>query len=273
MATEPPSHAGRPASAPPAAPARIGGAPAVSILMPAHDAARTLPAAIASVRAQHWTDWELLIADDGSADATGRIAAEAMAADPRIRLLRAEAPEGAAAARNRALAAARGRYIAFLDSDDLWLPEKLSRQIPFLEAEGAALTYTGFYRRSPGGRQRLVRVPERVDRARLLRGNVIGCLTAVYDSARIGRIPMRPIRRRQDFALWLDILERCPWAHGLDEPLAIYNVQARSLSSNKLMASRDTWRMYRDIAGLSRGQAALCLGTHLWQRVTGRPLR
>ena len=108
-----------------------------------------------------------------------------------------------------------------------------------------------------------------VDHDRLLHGNVIGCLTAVYDAGQIGRIPMRPLRRRQDYALWLDILRLCPRALGLDEPLAIYNLQPGSLSANKWAASRDTWRLYREVAGLSRRQAALCLASHLWQRLAG----
>lgn len=252
----------RPFPAPPA--------PAVSVLMPAHQAATTLAAAIDSVRAQTWTDWELLVSDDGSRDGTAAIARAAAEGDARIRLIRSEETSGAAAARNRALAVARGRYIAFLDADDLWLPEKLARQIPFMQRTGAVLSYTGFFRRRPGRAARRVHVPAQVDRDRLLHGNVIGCLTAVYDAGQIGHVPMRPLRRRQDYALWLDILRLCPRAEGLDEPLAIYTLQPGSLSANKWAASRDTWRMYRDVAGLSRRQAALCLGSHLWQRLAAR---
>lgn len=239
--------------------------------MPAWNAAATLAAAVDSVRAQGLGDWELLIADDESTDATLAVARTLAAADGRIRVLAAPAGHtGAAGARNRALAAARGRYIAFLDADDLWHPEKLERQIAFMARTGAALSYTGYLRRKAGRPDRRVRVPAAVGYDELLRGNVIGCLTAVYDSARCGRTPMPPIARRHDYALWLDILRRTGPAQGIDLPLAVHAVSGRSLSANKLAATVDTWRMYRNIVGLSRGQALGCLAAHLWQRATRR---
>lgn len=239
--------------------------PAVSILMPAYQAAATLAAAVESVQAQSWSDWELILADDGSTDGTWDLARGF--GDPRIRPIHRPRSEGAAAARNHALDHATGRYIAFLDADDLWLPEKLARQIPFMAETGAALSYTGFLRRWPDGRERVVPVPDRVDRATLLRGNVIGCLTAIYDTERLGKVPMRPLRRRQDYALWLDILARVPEARGLMEPLAIYRVSPGSLSANRWAATRDTWRMYREAAGLTRAETAWCLSSHLWRRL------
>ncbi len=240
---------------------------AVSVLMPAHGACDTLERAVASVRAQSFEDWELLITDDACAGGTGALAAALAGQDPRIRVLAHTETRGAAAARNTALAAARGRYIAFLDADDAWCPEKLARQIPFMERTGAALGYTGFWRVAEGGARRAVPVPATVTRAALLRGNVIGCLTAVYDRAALGDCPMPALPLRQDYALWLDILGRVPCAHGLTEPLALNHTRPGSLSSNRLRAAAATWAMYRRHMGLPRHRAAWYLGNHLLRRL------
>jgi teichuronic acid biosynthesis glycosyltransferase TuaG len=242
-------------------------APAVSVITPCFNAAGTLPRTVASVRAQDFADWEMIISDDGSADDSADLADRLAALDPRIRVLRGPGPNtGAARARNRALAASRGRYIAFLDADDEWLPEKLSRQIGFMQAHGVAFSYTGFFREK-GGIQRRVDVPPSVDHDELLRSCVIGCLTAIYDSAVLGRVPMPDLRFRQDYGTWLTLLKRTDRARAVQAPLAIYHERAGSLSSNKLRASIGTWRMYRQVAGLSPGRATACLASHLWRRL------
>lgn len=244
--------------------------PHVSILMPAYNAARTLPDAVASVRAQTYADWELLIVDDASIDTTFAVANSLAETNMRIRVFRQARNGGAGAARNIALSAARGRYIAFLDADDLWLPKKLSHQIAFMQETGAALSYTGFWRvhaDSGGKRRRAIQVPAIVDRSTLLRGNVIGCLTAVYDRSKLGDCPMPDMRLRQDFALWLEILSRTDVAYGLDTPLAVHQVRPRSLTSNRLRATRATWAMYRNHLGFPAHRAAWYLGQHLIRRL------
>lgn len=235
--------------------------------MPCLNAAAFLPRAVASVTGQTRPDWELIIADDGSSDATPALARKMAEADPRIRLLAApgRGPRGAAAARNRAIAVARGRYLAFLDADDEWLPEKLDRQLGWMQAEGLALTYTGFWR-IQGARRHEVKVPARVDRQRLLYGNVIGVLTAICDREQFGPLAMPLLPLRQDYAFWLDLLKHTEAAHGLQAPLAVYHVTPGSLSANRWRASAGTWRMYREHAGLSRLRAAWYLGNHLWRR-------
>ena len=243
--------------------------PAISVLMPAFRAAATLAEAVESVRAQSRGDWELVIVDDASDDATAEILARLAAAEPRIRAARLAVNGGAARARNRALAMARGRWIAFLDADDLWLPDKLARQIAFMEASGAALSYTG-YIYADGPRRRRVRVPDRVDRAGLLRGNVIGCLTAIYDSAALGKVEMPDIRLRQDYGLWLKILAKLPEARGLDEVLAVHRRHRGSLSAGGWRRLAATWALYRRTEGLGRLQAARCLAAHLRNRLRAR---
>ena len=157
-------------------------------------------------------------------------------------------------------------HSAFLDADDEWLPEKLARQLGWMQAEGLALTYTGFWRVHATGR-REVRVPARVDRQRLLRGNVIGVLTAICDRDQLGPMAMPLLPLRQDYAFWLDLLKRTEAAHGLQVPLAIYHVTPGSLSANRWRASAATWRMYREHAGLGPLPAAWYLASHVIRRL------
>ena len=217
------------------------------------------------VQQQTLTRWELLIVDDGSTDGTARLMAELAATDGRIRALSAGRNTGAAAARNLALAAAQGRFIAFLDADDTWLPEKLEAQVQHLTETGAAFGYCGFWRRS-GARNRQVHVPASVTRAQLLQGNVIGCLTAIYDSAALGRVPMPDYALSHDYALWIDLLGRKGQALGLDRPLAVNHRETGSLTASRSRSACGTWEVLRHHAGLSRRQAAWSLGNHLVRR-------
>lgn len=220
--------------------------PAVSILMPVHNAESTLAASVASVRAQTRGDWELLLVDDASSDGSGALMRALAESDPRIRAESLPVNRGAAAARNHALAWARGRHVAFLDADDLWHPDKLARQLAFMARSGAVLSFTGYSRVDAEGR--LIarqRVPATVDHATLLRRNLLGCLTVIHDTARSGKVPMPDLRRQHDYALWLDLTRRFGPAAGLDEDLATYRVGPGSLSGNRLAAARDLWRVYR----------------------------
>ena len=183
--------------------------PLVTVVTPVWNAAATLAEAVASVGAQTLPDWELILVDDASTDGSREIARGLAAEEPRIRLIERATNGGAAAARNDAIRAARGRLIAFLDADDRWHPEKLARQAAFMAAGGHALVFSAYRRIAADGRPLgVVRPPLRVSRAELLKGNVIGCLTAVYDTAVFGRVEMPPLRRRQDYGLWLGLLRQ-----------------------------------------------------------------
>ncbi|CAN5691500.1 glycosyltransferase family 2 protein [soil metagenome] len=232
-------------------------APRVSVVTPVWNAAATLGETVASVRAQSMPDWELLLVDDGSADGSRALAEALAAGDGRIRLLGWGARQGAAAARNAAIRAARGRFIAFLDADDLWYPEKLAAQLGFMAAGGHGFVFSAYRRIAEDGRPLgIVRPPARVLYRDLLKGNVIGCLTAVYDTARFGKVEMPSLARRQDFGLWLELLRRSgEAAHALPEVLADYRVRAGSLSADKRAAARATWALYREHERLSLPRA------------------
>lgn len=229
----------------------------VSVVTPVWNAAATLAETVGSVRAQGFADWEMLLVDDGSTDGSDRLAARLAAEDSRIRVFTQPANLGAAAARNRAIREARGRFIAFLDADDLWRPEKLALQIGFMRAQGHPLTFTAYRRIAADGRPLgTVRPPASVSRAGLLGGNVIGCLTAVYDTAFFGKVEMPPLARRHDYGLWLELLRHTSHAHALPQVLADYRVHPGSLSAGKGGAARDTWRFYREHERLPRLRAA-----------------
>jgi hypothetical protein len=240
------------------------GAPLVSVVTPVWNAAATLAETVASVRAQSLGDWELLLVDDASTDGSLGLARTLAAEDPRIRVLARERNGGAGAARNDAIRAARGRLVAFLDADDRWYPEKLARQTAFMAAFGHAFVFAGYRRvAADGAPLGVVRPPSRVSRDELLRGNVIGCLTAVYDTGVLGRVEMPDIRRRQDYGLWLRLLRQVAYAHALPETLADYRVSPASLSGGKLGAARATWALYREVEGLGRARAGFYLAHNL----------
>jgi teichuronic acid biosynthesis glycosyltransferase TuaG len=239
--------------------------PAVSVITPLYKAAVTLADAVASVRAQTLTDWEMVAADDASPDDSAARFAALTAQDHRFRLVRLPVNGGPGAARNAAMAAATGRFIAFLDADDLWHPEKLARQVRWMDRTGHAITCTAFVRRSVGGTETPVGVPEVITRGDLLRTNVMACSSVIIDRARLGDRRMPVIRRRQDYAFWLAILADWPQAGGLPEPLTVIRQQAQSVSSSKLRAALATWAAYRGDIGLTRGAAARAFASYAVQ--------
>jgi teichuronic acid biosynthesis glycosyltransferase TuaG len=227
------------------------GRPRVSVIMPAFNSAPYIEEAIRSVQAQTVGDWELVVADDGSTDETAEIVRRMNDNDNRVKLLCLGGRQGPARARNAAIEAAKGRFIAFLDSDDVWKPEKLERQIAFMREQDVAFSFTAYDRIDEQGESHgTVQAPRPVTYRQLLSYCVIGCLTAVYDTEKLGKQFMPDIPKRQDYALWLQILKQLDRAWPIDESLAVYRVRRGSVSSNKLLAARHNWRLYRDIEKL-----------------------
>lgn len=227
--------------------------PTVSILMPLFNAEATLMHSVDSVLAQSRPDWELVMIEDGSADGTAALAARLAGQDARIRLLAPGGNRGAAGARNLGLAQARGRYIAFLDADDRWHPEKLRRQLDFMRQTGAGLSHTSYLRTTADDRPiAIARARPALDYRSMLGPNRMGCLTVIYDRERFDAQPMPDLPLQHDYALWLRLLRLGGPAYGLDEVLAFYRVGRRTLSSAKSAAIRDIWRVWRQHEGLSR---------------------
>lgn len=239
--------------------------PLVSIIMPAFNAGRFLDQAIASVLAQGYQAWELLIANDASTDDTLARARAFAARDPRIRVLVQDRNRGVAAARNLALQAAAGKYIAFLDSDDLWVPDKLAEQVQFMERGGCLVSYGDYQRMDEAERVTgTVRCPPRVDYARMLRSNYIGNLTGMYNAEALGKEYFRQYRH-EDYVAWLTLVGRAGEARSVGRILGRYRVYANSTSANKLKTLGWQWRIYREAErlGLLRsGYLMLCYACH-----------
>ena len=221
----------------------------VSIITPAYNAAPYIAGTIASVMAQTYKDWEMIIADDASVDRTLGIVQKYSREDDRIRLIALSNHVGAAESRNTAIRVARGRYIAFLDSDDLWHPEKLERQLAFMTRHNHAFTCT-HYQRIKGSKPRqlnVVRVPQYIDYKGYLKNTRIGTLTVMLDQHQTGPLEMPNIRSSHDMALWCELLKKGILAYGLQETLAFYRVSAGSNTARKIRAARDVWKVYRNI--------------------------
>jgi teichuronic acid biosynthesis glycosyltransferase TuaG len=220
----------------------------VAVIMPCHNGERTLRQAVESVLAQTFTDWELVIVDDGSTDGSASIIEQMAAAEPRIRLLRNTTPSGAAAARNRALRETYARYVAFLDSDDAWLPDKLQVQLRAMQDSGAALACSSYDVMDGDGK---ITGTVHADSGKLtyhqaLGYNPIGCLTVVLDRSLCGAVQFDPtLPRSEDYQLWLSILRQGLIGISVSDTLGLYRVHGKSLSSNKLAAARCRWLVYR----------------------------
>jgi teichuronic acid biosynthesis glycosyltransferase TuaG len=238
----------------------------VSIITPCYNADRFLPEHLASVSAQSYASWEHLLVDDGSTDGTATILAQAAAADPRRRVI-SQANAGAHAARNAGLAAAAGRYIAFLDADDLWLPGKLEQQLAFMRSTGAGMSYHWYRAIDVEGRllsQQPIWMPASVDYRGYLRLNgTIGNLTVVIDRQATGPFTI-PDLGAEDFALFLTLLKRVH-AQGLFADLARHRVVPGSLSSNKVQAARWIWQVYREQEGIGVLRSAGYLAGWGWR--------
>lgn len=233
--------------------------PVVSVVMPVYNGERFVESSIRSVLAQTFVDWELVVVDDASDDASPQIVRRFAKQDERIRLVQLERNGGAAVARNAAIDLSRGRYLAFLDGDDLWVPHKLERQVAFMQENGVAFSYGAYDRVDENGDcLSAVGVPAKLRYCDLLKTCYIGCLTAMYDTNVFGRRYMPLIRRRQDYALWLELLRDGGTAMGLNQVLGVYRVRSGSISSNKASTSLYTWRMYREVEGLSLSRSAWC---------------
>lgn len=243
--------------------------PRVSIIMPAFNAARTIVESIRSAQSQSFPDWELLVIDDGSRDHTVDLVRGVQETDSRVKLLRTGGRTGAAQARNTGIQAAKGRYIAFLDSDDVWLPNKLSVQLELFESTNCNFCYSAYRKMDDYGvvGASVVGVPDSLSYFDILKSNQIGCLTAIYDSLFFGRVSIPSLGRasdhglwqyflkgqviHEDYGLWLSLLKRPgAVARGVQEPLAHYRVGRNTRSSNKIAAATSQWLIYRKLERL-----------------------
>jgi teichuronic acid biosynthesis glycosyltransferase TuaG len=220
----------------------------VSIITPSHFSEDYIKQTIECIIAQTYDNWELLITDDASTDETCNIIEAYLKLDSRIKLFRLNEESGAAAARNNSIRHATGRFIAFCDSDDLWTADKLEKQINFMLTKDIAFSFSPYhYIDSNGNFLGTSKARKKVSYDDILITCDIGCLTAVYDIQKLGRLFMPPLKRRQDYGLWLSILKTIPFAFAYPEPLGYYRVHTGTVSSNKLKAGWYVWKIYREV--------------------------
>lgn len=228
----------------------------VSIVMPSYNTAGFIAETIESVLAQTYTNWELLIVDDCSTDNTDEVVSSFLNVEPRIRYLKNERNCGAAVSRNRALREAKGRWVAFLDSDDLWMPEKLKKQIQFMEERDCRFSYTNYIEidefSEPNGRS--VTGPKKITKTGMYNYCWPGCLTVMYDAEAIGLIQIEDIRKNNDYAMWLKISQKAE-CFLLDEILAMYRKRNGSISNHGYMELiKWHYRLYRAAEGQSAAE-------------------
>jgi teichuronic acid biosynthesis glycosyltransferase TuaG len=240
--------------------------PIVSVITPSYNSSRFILETIKSVQTQTYSSWEMVIVDDCSVDGSQQIILNEAKKDNRIKFISLLENEGAAVARNTAIKASSGKYIAFLDSDDLWLPHKLELQISFMEQRDIAFSFTkyGIIEEDGIETKTVINIPDKVDYKYLLKNTIIGCLTVILDKEKLGMVQMPNIRSRQDTALWLLILKKGYIAHGLQEELAKYRKVKGSISSNKIKAAKQTWSMYRKVEQLSFLYSVWCFINYAW---------
>lgn len=225
----------------------------VSVITASYNAGRFIEETIKSVLDQTYENLELIIVDDCSTDNTDEIVSKYIKVDSRVKFYKLEKNSGAAVVRNTALEKAEGRFIAFLDSDDVWDRKKLEKQISFMKSNNYGFSFTSYRLMKEDGEllNKEVRVPKEVKYTDLLKNTIIACLTVIIDRDMIGDFRMPLVRAGQDTATWLSILRKGNIAYGYDEVLASYRLVEGSISSNKFKALKRTWNTYRNIENLN----------------------
>ncbi len=225
--------------------------PSISIITPSYNSSIFILKTLKSVTSQSFDNWEMIIVDDCSTDNSIEVIQPFAECDSRIKLIQLTENSGAAVARNKAIEAATGRFIAFLDSDDLWMPNKLEKQVQFMLDQDIAFSFSAYEKIDETGNVfGTVGVPKKTGYHDLLKTCSIGCLTAMYDVEKLGKVYMPVNTKREDFATWLAILKQVDYAYGMPDVLAQYRVYASQSSAKKAKMAKENWRLYRDIEQL-----------------------
>lgn len=230
----------------------------VSVIIPCHNSQDFLVQAIDSVRAQTYVDWELLIVDDCSTDESATIIQQYVQQDNRIHYLKTDKLSGSPTLpRNIGIQHAQGRFIAFLDSDDIWFPNKLEEQLLLFENDETVIVFSDYEKISEQGvrNQRIVSAPNFTSYKHLLHGNVIGCSTALYDTEKVGKVYFENVSH-EDYVLWLTILKKGFIARNTGKVHALYRVRTSSVSSNKWKALLWQWNIYINVEKVGYMRAA-----------------
>lgn len=227
----------------------------VSIIIPVYNASRFLEETINSIQEQTYSNWEAIFIDDCSSDNSYNLIKKYQKEDKRIKLIKNKTNSGAAVSRNNGIDHAEGDYLCFLDADDKWHPEKLEKQINFMQELNCEFSFTGYQfaneKCNPNGK--IVSVPNKINYQQALKNTTIWTSTVMFDMNKLSKedIHMTNIKRGQDTATWWKVLKKIQYAYGLNEVLSYYRRTNNSLSANKLTALKRTWNLYRNVEHLN----------------------
>lgn len=240
--------------------------PLISIITPNYNCARFIAQTIESVLAQTYTNWEMLIVDDCSTDGSYEIAQEYAEKDSRIKVFRNEKNSGAAVSRNRAIEASSGEYVAFLDSDDLWLPEKLEKQIAFMQKHDCDFSFTEYEHIDEENKRlhQIANVTKHLSYRKMMMHCWPGCLTVMYNQSVTGKIYAENIKKNNDHALFLRVLKKCNNVMGMKEVLAQYRIRKGSISSEKSTIIKYYIQVIHDFEKKPLVFAWFCVFTHVF---------
>lgn len=237
----------------------------VSIITPSYNSEKFISETINSILNQTYSNWELLITDDCSTDNTIEIVNYYSKRDSRIKLFTLEKNSGAGVARNNSIMHAKGKYIAFCDSDDQWKEFKLSKQVDFMVTNNLSFTYSSYdVIDEDNNKLKSIFSPIKLSYKKMLRNNYVGCLTAIYDQDKLGKIYMSKIRKRQDWTLWLKIFKIIKNTRGINETLAIYRDRRGSISNNKVLLLKYNWIIYNEELGFNKLKSLMLLLNFLY---------
>ncbi len=246
--------------------------PLVSVIMPCYNMEKFIAYTIQSVQGQTYPHWELLIVDDASTDNTAEIVKNIQNQDDRIHFIIKSKHSGIADTRNQCLNMAKGRFLAFLDADDLWHPEKLEQQLQFMTERNIGFSYSSYDCVDEAGKslEKIVKAARNLNYEAYLRNTIIGCSTVMIDKTIVGEIIVPNFRTSEDAATWLNILKKGFLAYAIDQPLTSYRIRQHSASSNKLKASTDLWRVYRQNEKLPLFKALVCFSSYAFNAIKKR---
>lgn len=245
----------------------------VSIIVPTYNTEKFIRQTIESVQNQTYSNWEMILADDASTDKTVAIIEEFAKNDNRIKLFKLPENRGNGFARNTALEKATGKYIAYLDADDLWFPEKLEKQIQFLKTNNLHFTFSFYDSIDEEGNNlnRRVESPNPLTYKELFFCNYVGNLTAIYDADYFGKIILETTQKRQDWRIWLTILKQIKIAKPVAEPLAFYRIRKDSVSSSKFKLIKHNFGVYREFHGYNLVFSILLMMRFLFTQLIIKP--
>jgi teichuronic acid biosynthesis glycosyltransferase TuaG len=245
----------------------------VSIITPSYNSDKFISETILSVQNQTHQNWEMILVDDYSTDKTVEIIESFIKNDTRIQLHKLDKNSGAGIARNTAILAAKGDYIAFLDADDLWKPEKLEKQIAFMLSNNLPFTFSFYDWIDEAGNslKKQIEAPKTLSYKQLFYCNYVGNLTGIYNSKFFGKIPISSIRKRQDWIMWLTILKKIKTAQPVPESLAYYRIRENSISNSKTKLIKHNFSVYKQFHKLNFVSSVFCMIGFLFTQLFVKP--